>query len=155
MRPQVKPPRFWTLALTVVVVTVGVWPHSYLASPKWEIWVVDESGSPLKDMYVQLDYHNYSTEGAYHELTAYTDKEGHASFPAKYGTWCIFARLYYTALSATAGAHASFGPSASVFAEGQGRRGSALTAGSVTDWQGYPETVQPRIIAKSSTPVGH
>ena len=37
-------------------------PISYMASPDWEVLVVDEQGKPLQGMTVRLSYRNYSAE---------------------------------------------------------------------------------------------
>ena len=49
--------------------------------------------------------------------------------------------------SATEGVHASFGPHASVFAFGNGLRGSAIDSRNViVDWTGKPGHMESRII---------
>lgn len=100
----------WFVALLVAsLVLVGIWPVRYLASPRWEVWVVAENGEPLSGMSVRLVYENYSAEKQGHELTLLTDAAGHALFPPQYQRACLFRGIFYTALEARAGVHASFG----------------------------------------------
>ena len=143
----------WRLycAIALVALTVGAWPIRYLASPNWDVWVVDDSGSPLSGVNIRLVYKNYSVEGASHELTLNADADGHAFFPKHYESASIFQRLFYTASSAMAGVHASFGPDAYVFAFGSGYEGSPVTGKYVTDWRGSPDSVLSKIVAHPAT----
>ena len=93
-------------------------------------------------------YQNYSAEGESHELTLTADENGHVLFPKQYERASIFRRLFYTASSAMAGVHASFGRHASVFAFGSGYEGSATTLNYVTDWDGSPDSMTSKIVAK-------
>jgi hypothetical protein len=93
-------------------------------------------------------YENYSAEGTSHELTLTADENGHVLFPKQYEKTSIFQRLFYTASSAMAGVHASFGRHAYVLAFGGGYEGSAVTGKYVADWRGSPDSMQSRIVAK-------
>ena len=73
-------------------------------------------------MTVRLSYQNYSLEDESHEMDRITDQRGQVTFPAQTIHASFLRRCYYTVLSARAGVHASFGPSASVFAFGMDRR---------------------------------
>ena len=134
--------------IAFAVLIVGAWPTSYLASPRWEVWVVDDSGGALSHVNVRLVYQNYSAEGRSHELTLTADENGHVLFPKQYERASIFRRLFYTASSAMAGVHASFGRHAYVFAFGSGYEGSATTLNYVTDWDGSPDSMTSKIVAK-------
>jgi hypothetical protein len=127
---------------------IGCWSVRYLASPRWEVWVTDESGNPLADINVRLSYQNYSAEAQSHEITQRTDQSGHAVFQPQFEKASLWQRLYYTGSAATAFVHASFGRHAYVFAFGDGYEGSALNGEYVTDWTGKPDTMQSRIVAK-------
>jgi hypothetical protein len=120
----------------------------YLASPRWEVWVVAENGQPLSGINVRLAYEDYSAEGQGHELTMTTDQTGHALFLPQYERASFFQRVFYTLSSATAGVHASFGRHAYVFAFGGGYEGDAVSGKYVTDWRGFPGTMESRIVAK-------
>ena len=64
-----------------------------LASPDWNIRVVDESGKPLPGITVQLAFENYSIEDTSHEEQQITDESGFARF-AKQSRWTVgFARI--------------------------------------------------------------
>ena len=134
-----------------VLLIIGAWPISYLASPRWEVWVLTVDGLPLPQTNVRLVYQNYSAESKTHEVTLKTDEDGHIVFPQQYEKASILQRVFYAMVSATAGVHASFGRHAHVFASGGGYEGSAVTGGYLTDWRGSPDSMQSRIVAK---PVG-
>jgi len=136
---------FGVIAFAVLI--VGAWPTNYLACPRWEVWVVDDNGEPLRHVNVRLVYQNYSAEGTSHELTLAADEKGHVLFPKQYEKACIFQRLFYTASSAMAGVHASFGRHAYVFAFGGGYEGSAVTGDYVADWRGSPDSMTSKIVA--------
>lgn len=122
-------------------------PLPYLASPSWAIVVVDDSGSPIEGMTVRRVYQNYSTEGEDHSEDQLTDKQGYASFPARWSSSSIARRFVFTLLSARAGVNASFGRHAHVFAFGKGREGYAVNGPYVTDWTGNPPYMKSRIRA--------
>jgi hypothetical protein len=135
-------------SICAVLLAIGVWPTSYLASPRWNVWVVTDGGQPLPGIYVRLAYRNYSAEGQGHEVTLRTDENGHALFPPNYEKSCLLLRSFYTVSSALAGVHASFGRHAYVFAFGSGYEGSAVIGKYVADWRGSPESMESRIVAK-------
>ena len=62
---------------TLVLLIVVMWPTSYMASPRWEVWVVKDDGQPIPQINVRLVYQNYSAEGESHEVTLRTDENGH------------------------------------------------------------------------------
>jgi len=133
--------------IAIAVLVIGLWPTSYLASPRWEVFVVSDNGEPLRQANVRLVYQNYSAEGTSHELTLRADENGHVLFPQQYAKASIFQRLFYTASSARAGAHASLGRHAYVFAFGDGYEGEAVIANYVADWRGSPNTMTSKIVA--------
>jgi hypothetical protein len=134
----------------VVLLIVGVWPTSYLASPRWEVWVVKDDGRPIPQINVRLVYKNYSAEGESHEVTLRTDENGHVVFPQAYEKACLLQRAFYTMSSAMAGVHASFGRNAYVFAFGGGYDGSAVTGNYVANWRGNSNLMQSKIVANRS-----
>jgi hypothetical protein len=119
----------------------------YLASPRWDVWVVTNDGKPLAVINVRLVYQNYSSEGQSHEVTLKTDENGRVLFPAQYGSASLLQRLVYTVCSDGAGVHASFGRHAYVFVFGDGYEGNAVTGKYVADWRGTPESMESRIVA--------
>ncbi len=123
----------------------------YLASPRWDVWVVTDDGKPLTGVNVRLVYQNYSTEGRSHEITLKTGEDGRVLFPAQYGRASLFQRAVYTVSSAGAGVHASFGRQAYVFVFGEGYEGSAVTGKYVTDWRGSSESMESRIVASKTS----
>ena len=132
----------------VGLVVLGVIPIPYLASPDWKVKVVDEKGEPLPGMLVRLSYENYSVENTSHEEDRSTDQNGEAEFPARRSSASTLRRVYFSTLSAMALAHASFGPTATVFAFGNGREGDLVENGYVFSWTGKPEHLESRIVAK-------
>jgi hypothetical protein len=132
---------FATFALLLI-------PIPYLAAPDWNVWVVDEQGTVLQGMLVRFDYQNYSVENTEHEEDQYTDAQGHAVFHRRSLSASILQRCFYTARSAMAGVHASFGTHAWINVFGQGREGEANDGQYVTDWRGSPDRMESRIVAK-------
>lgn len=123
------------------------WPTSYLASPRWEVLVVSKEGKPLNGASVRLAYVNYSVESNSHEMTLQTDESGRVLFPEVHRRANLVQWVLFTASSATAGVHASFGRHASVFAFGD-YEGNVVENGYIFDWQGSPNSLQSKIVAK-------
>ena len=136
--------------VAVVLLIVGAWPITYLASPRWDVWVVNEDGHPLPDINVALRYVNYSAEGESHSAVLWTDGNGHVLFPEQYAKASFYRRVLYTISSAQAGVHASFGRHASVFAYGNGYEGFPVNGQYVEDWRGSPASMQSKIVATRS-----
>ena len=128
----------------------GFVPISYLGAPIWVVLVVDERGQPLEGITVRLTYQNYSAEPMDHRQDLITDSRGLVEFPSHAGSCSIAQYVWYTILAARAGIHASFGRHASVFAFGQGREGSAVDNGVLTDWTGSPGQMESWITAGRS-----
>ena len=93
-------------------------PSSYLASPRWDVDVVDRSGQPRKGATVRLVYRNYSVEAESHEIRLQTDEHGRVSFEPQRRNANLGKRLFYSASAAMAGVHASFGRHAYVLVFG-------------------------------------
>lgn len=123
-------------------------PIPYLSSPQWKVKVVNEKGELLPGMLVRLSYENYSVENSSHEEDRWTDQNGEVEFPAHRSSASMLRRVYFSSLSAMAFAHASFGPSATVLAFGNGREGDVVEDGYVFSWTGKPDHLESRIVAK-------
>lgn len=137
---------FWVLAATAAASIVAAgWPVTTLETPRWEVWVVDGNGQPMKGMTVRMTYQNYSAESVGHEQDLHTDAAGHAVFPARTLTASPRNRAIAVVRAAQAGVHASFGPHAGVLVFGRGREGFAESFGNVTDWTGQPAEMESRI----------
>jgi len=137
------------LGAAAAVLILALYPIPSPATPRWEVWVVDEKGNPVEGALVRLDWQNYSAETTDHEESLYSDENGHVLFPARTLRACFLRRAVGTAFAATGGVHASFGPHAFVIAFGQGRStGVAVSDGNVTDWTGTPFQMQSRIVLK-------
>jgi hypothetical protein len=140
------------MVLSLVAVAgliLGAWPMSYLASPRWDVWVVTADGRPISDANVALHYVNYSAEGESHLEILRTDQSGHVLFPEHYARASVLRKVFYTISSAQAGVHASFGRHASVFAYGSGGGdiGTPVNGQYLEDWRGNPKSMQSKIVA--------
>ena len=137
------------LALTFAVFAYWLFPISSLAAPEWEVTVVDEHGKPVEGMTVRETWQNYSVEATGHEADGQTDANGHVTFSAHKSEYSLLSQVVGT-LSALMhfNVHASYGPHASVFAFGKHLEGTATTGEYVTDWTGYPSSMQSRIVAR-------
>jgi hypothetical protein len=130
-----------------LLVLLLFWPSSYLASPRWDVVVVDGTGKPYAGILVRVFYRNYSAETDGHELSSRTDEQGRASFPAQYARASVARRIFYSGLAAMAGVHASFGRHAYVDAFfDDGRVGFATNGQYVVDWHGWPRSMRSRIV---------
>ena len=79
--------RTWIIAALVVATLISISiPFRYLASPMWQVWVVDETGAPIEGMTVCRVYQSYSTEAREHEDSQTTDNCGHATFAAQWSS---------------------------------------------------------------------
>jgi len=107
---------WWLIAITFVALLF--WPFSYLASPQWEVFVVDGAGRPRQGVNVRLVYVNYSAESDSHEMTLQTNDSGRVLFLANRSRTNLMQLAVETASAATRGVHASFGRHAHVFAFG-------------------------------------
>jgi hypothetical protein len=137
------------LTLTFAVFAYRLFLVSSLAAPEWEVIVVDEHGRPVEGMTVRETWQNYSVEAAGHETDRQTDAKGHVTFPARKAEYSLLSQVAGT-LSALVhfNVHASYGPHASVFAFGNHLEGTATTGEYVTDWTGYPPSMQSRIVVR-------
>lgn len=132
----------------VALITFLAWPTITAQSPFWEVWVVNEAGQPLEGMTVTLTYQNYSGESEGHLERRQTDANGYVVFPQRSLKASRLRRIVTTLESAEAGVHASFGPHADVWADGNGLTGYAVSNGYVTDWTGVPLRMSSKIVAK-------
>jgi len=139
-----------TLAAVAALLVINP-VFSSLATPRWEVWVVDEAGHPLQEMIVRLSWANYSVEHIDHQEDLRTDENGHVVFPARTSEASLNLLIVGMIESIRGFPHSSFGPHANVFAFGNGLEGSAVDGKYITDWTGRPNQMQSRIIAK---PIG-
>lgn len=128
-------------------------PIPSLHCPDWKVTVVDQSGRPIPAVLVRLSYTNYSAEDNDHQIDRMTDESGQAAFQERTLYASSLRRAYYTLLSARAGIHASFGPSATVTAFGDGMEGYDVDPKTdiLVFWHGQPNQMVSNIIMK---PVG-
>jgi hypothetical protein len=137
------------LAVAAALLALSLIPIPYLASPDWNVRVVDSRGNQARGVTVRLSYTNYSVEANGHEEDRVTDEHGYAHFDAHRRAASLLQRCWFTALSATSIAHASFGNHDWVFAFGYGLEGYAVSNGVVTDWAGKPEHMESLIILEA------
>jgi hypothetical protein len=143
-----KPKVLMLIILLIAVALILAWPITTVQTPLWQIRVVDEAGQPLEGMTVTLSYQNFSAESEGHLERKQTDKDGYVVFSQRSLKANGLRRIVTTLVSASAGVHASFGPHASVWADGNGLRGYAVSNGYVTDWTGAPLHMFSTIVAK-------
>lgn len=109
--------------------------------------MVDETGQSLAGMTVRLTWENYSVENTGHEQDLESDQNGNVVFPPHRSSATLLRRVFYTVLSSTALAHASFGPHAFVFAFGEGREGDVVNGDIVVSWNGTPDQINSQVVA--------
>ena len=133
--------------IIAALLVLMLWPTEYLASPRWDVQVLNQLGKPLNGASVRLVYVDYSVESKSHEVTLQADENGCVAFPSVHRRANLLQRGIHTALAAMAGVHASFGRHAYVFAFGT-HEGDVVENGYVYDWQGSPASIQSKIVAK-------
>lgn len=150
MNSVLKPMRTRRLVGIVIgtLLIISLIPMRYLASPRWEAWIVTKNSEALPGMRVALEFRNWSAEDHSHIVELTTDENGHVLFSPNYERASFVQEVYYTLLSAKAGVHASFGRHASLFAYGRGYQGWPVSGEYVTDWRGYPASMKSRIVAE-------
>ncbi len=142
-RPKIR----IAVIVTGVILMTSLCPVRYVSAPEWDVWVVDEVGTPLANMTARLRFQNYCTEAEGHEADGITDVHGHVHFAMRFGSASALRVVTYSLRSARDGVHASFGRHATVFAFGQGRDGIASSGDLITDWIGAPERMTSKIVA--------
>jgi len=141
--------RKFLLAVAILVLLIGMYPVSYSLCPEWNVTVVDEAGAALPGMTVRRSCNDYSSGNTGNEDDAITDEGGKASFTAKRaGSPVIFRWVGNILNIASQGVHASFGRHSYVFAFGRGFEGSPVVNGYIEDWNGEPEHMESRIVAR-------
>jgi hypothetical protein len=93
--------------LVIPLIAATLIPVPYLAAPRWDVTVVDESASPIEGMTVTRVYQNYSTERRGHEEDQITDRQGRTSFPPRWSSASVARRIAFTILALRTGVHAS------------------------------------------------
>jgi hypothetical protein len=119
-----------------------------MKAPHWKIVVLTSSGEPIPNISVREEANDYSCGGPEQEETLLTNAQGAVEFLQKYKRVNLFSCVGATLSSATAGAHASFGRDAYVFALGAGDGDVVDKRGEVYSWKGSPSELQSRIVMK-------
>ena len=94
------------------------------------------------------DYQNYSGEFSGHELEQTTDQTGCVQFTHKYLWSPLLMRTLAWISSASAFAHASFGPNSYVMAFYEGQSADDVRNGFVYSWSGSPKSERSVLILK-------
>jgi hypothetical protein len=140
MRPRTR----LTIGLLVLVLVVGLWPIRSVVAPEWKVRVVDRTGKAIQDVVVRESYEHYSAELSGHEEDLRPDSQGNVTFSKKVIWAPLFKRLFVMVLSATGGAHASYGPHCFIFAFGGNLQSTSL------DWNGSPLHLESTIVVYPS-----
>jgi hypothetical protein len=123
---------------------VAFWPVSSPASPRWEVWVVDQAGHPVQGLTVLMSRGDSSESGENTEQNLLTDQNGYAAFAARNVT-----------ISALAAILTKMSPSfATVSAFGQDAKGNNAKGNKVVSdfayWHENPLNMQSRLIVNAS-----
>ena len=122
-----KQKRTWLRALLLglaCVTIISLYPFESVVCPAWTLQVVDETGNPLRRVFVRQVWEFYSVGWQSHRQDAHTDENGNVSFPER--------TVRVSLLSRALGAinlvlpHGSCGPVAYVLAYGDIINGKRL-----------------------------
>ena len=114
--------KYLLLAVLALVVAVLISPREVTVVPAWRLRVVDEHGTPLKDVFVRQSWKHYSYElDAGENLEdAWTDENGYVAFPQRtIKVSLIKQALGPLIIGGMLREHASFGASAAIMAWGE------------------------------------
>ena len=120
-----------------------------LVAPRWDVWVVDESGKPVAGISVTQVREDYACESVDHTETLFTDSHGHVQFHARYLKWNpLKCGVFTTAelFKRTHGRHASViagDPNGILFGKPVDKN-----ANEIGDWRGSPDHVTSHIILR-------
>jgi hypothetical protein len=123
-----------------------------LVAPRWDVWVVDESGKPVAGIDVTEVRENFSCESVDHAETLFTDSHGHVQFHARYVKWNPLKCVVYTTgelFKHEKGRHASVtagDPNGLLFGKGVDKNGNAM------EWTGSPDHITSHIILRRRKP---
>ncbi len=131
-----------SVVLALILIAYLLYPRTYLASPRWQVQVVDQQGKPLSGITVNETWQNYSVESESRQQNLVSDARGFVEFPAREAKSSTLRRIFFTLRTARAGVHASFGPNVYVFVIGPGLE----EHGYVDYWTGAPREMQSRIV---------
>ena len=131
--------RLATMILALIAVVL-LWPIRSLEAPEWKVRVVDRAGKPVRDVVVRESCRNYSAEFGGHEVDLRPDDQGNVTFSKQVIRVPIVKRLFVTAQSATAGAHASFGPHCFILAFGGNLQSTS------PNWNRSPSHVESTLV---------
>jgi hypothetical protein len=112
------------LMILGVAMVALLWPVQSVTVPEWRYRVVDRSGQPVPNAFVREHWQNYSFEVLGHEQDGKTDAAGSVVFPRRTVTAATWRRAFCPVWNGlTAGAHASYGPSAMTLSQHNGYEG--------------------------------
>jgi hypothetical protein len=134
--------------ISALIAGIMLWPIRSLEAPEWKVRVVDRTGKPVPDVVVRESCRNYSAEFGGHEEDLRPDDQGNVTFSKKLIRTPIVKLLFVMAQSATAGAHASFGPHCFVFAFRGDVQSTSL------DWNGSSPQLESIIVADRHADLG-
>lgn len=142
------------LKVVISILSVGIlallYPRSEVSCPAWSVRVVDASERPVANVTVRRTCQDYSTERASHETDAVTGADGRVQFEEERNRVSLLRRwLGNTASALSEGVHAGFGRHGSVFAFGNGLRGSAVSQGIIEDWTGGQTAMNSKIVVSA------
>jgi len=110
--------RLWVVVLVTLLFAVGIaYPFKRTTVPQWRVRVVDEKGGPMRGIAIRQTWQYYGLESQAHVQEIPSDADGYIQFPAR----IIGASILRSGIArcvATLNVHASWGPSASLYALG-------------------------------------
>jgi hypothetical protein len=126
-----------------------------LVSPRWDVWVVDETGRPVAGLNVTEVREDLSCESVDHSETMFTDRHGHVQFHARYMKWNPVKCGVYTTGDIVTFGKRGHGRHASITAgeaEGVLFGKNVDSSGHVIEWHGSPEHLTSHIIVRHQRP---
>jgi hypothetical protein len=126
-----------------------------IVAPRWDVWVVDETGKPVAGINITEVHEDFSCESVDHSETMFTDEHGHAQFHARYSKWHPIMCTYHTTGEFLSFGHHSRGRHATVTAgdpQGILFGKNVDKDGHVIEWLGSPDHLTSHIIVHRQQP---
>jgi hypothetical protein len=108
---KTSPKRTFLLLFIAIVAVITLYPFETTVVPEWRVRVVEQAGTPLRNVMVKEVWEHYSVESQSHEQDLPTDADGYVTFPKRTIRASLAVRIIGRSIN-TLNPHGSSGPGA-------------------------------------------